>query len=87
MTLVARGLMNTAHPPDILAERHYLTLVVRLVVDEQGVPVNGELTDVASADSERFVGLAGLYGSLNDWLNQHLRPGRESQLPQCRIGR
>ena len=79
--------MQIAHAPDILAERHYRTLVVRLVVDEQGYPINGEFIDVTVADRGRFVGAAGLYGSLNDWLSQHLRPDRESRLPQCRIGR
>ena len=79
--------MQIAHSSDIHAERHYCTLVVRLVVNEQGYPVNGELIDVTAADSGRFVGVAGLYGSLNDWLSQQLRPDRESRLPQCRIGR
>jgi len=79
--------MQIDNSPDILAERHYCTLVVRLVVDEQGYPVNGELIDVTAADSGRFVGVVGLYGSLNDWLSQHLRPDREGRLPQCRIGR
>lgn len=79
--------MKIAYTPDILAERHYLTLVVRLVVDEQGLPVNGELIDVMAADRERFVGMAGLYDSLNDWLSQHLPTDCEGRLPQCGIGR
>lgn len=58
-----------------LADRRYVTLVLRLQLDAQGRLIQGELLDTASADQQRFVGWRGLTGSLQNWLQRQEQAG------------
>jgi hypothetical protein len=43
-----------------LGGKQYLTVVVRLLVDERGMLVHGEVADLHGACEERFVGWEGI---------------------------
>lgn len=53
-----------------LAERHYVTLIVRLTLDEQGRLIQGALLDTANSLPEHFLGAPGLTQAVTHWLQQ-----------------
>jgi hypothetical protein len=53
-----------------LARKHNATLILRLVLDERGRLVHGELVDVADGLSNRFVTWRGLIGAVRSWLTR-----------------
>jgi hypothetical protein len=53
-----------------LAERHYVTLIVRLMVDRQGQLIHGEMVDANNTFRERFIGRSGLIDTVQTWLTQ-----------------
>jgi hypothetical protein len=56
-----------------LVERHYVTLIVRLLVDQHGQMINGEMVDVTDRFRKHFVDEQGLIGGVHTWLTQQER--------------
>jgi hypothetical protein len=55
-------------PVEELKGTHYLTIIVRLLLDPGGKPVQGELASVEGNTLVRFVGRDGLFQALDDYL-------------------
>jgi hypothetical protein len=55
-----------------LADRHYVTLILRLTLDRGGQLIRGELVDTTDTLHQRFIGVAGLKQAVQDWLTQHV---------------
>ena len=51
-----------------LAERRNVTVILRLVLDQHGQLIHGELVDVADAPQERFIGWRGMIRAVRAWL-------------------
>jgi hypothetical protein len=51
-----------------LAEKRYLTVIVRLVVDKRGQVVQGEVVDLQARLLGRFAGWRGLTRTMRAWL-------------------
>ena len=60
------------HTPEntTLADRHYITLILRLTLDRAGRLIQGDLADTADARQEHFIGAAGLHQAVEAWLQQ-----------------
>ena len=60
------------HPADdiTLADRHYVTLILRLTLDQTGQLLKGELVDMTDTLQKRFLGSTGLHQALEAWLRQ-----------------
>jgi hypothetical protein len=61
--------------PDIpenptLADRHYVTLILRLTLDRAGRLIQGDLADTADARQEHFTGTLGLHQAVESWLRR-----------------
>jgi hypothetical protein len=52
----------------------YLTLIVRLLVDQDGRVLRGELTDAEGTMLKRFSGEEGLYEAIRSYLASDVRP-------------
>ena len=61
-----------------LADRHYVTLILRLTLDRAGRLIQGDLTGTADSRQEHFFGTAGLHQAVDTWLRQQ----QESEEPQ-----
>ena len=55
---------------DELVETRHVTLVLRLVLSQNGRVMYGELINAESGQSQHFRDRSGLTHSLDDWLNQ-----------------
>jgi hypothetical protein len=53
-----------------LSDAHYVTVVLRLVLDQQGWLVRGEILDVESGSRKRFVNWHELAGMLRVWIRE-----------------
>lgn len=64
-------------PPerDKLANKQYATLLLRLVLDQQGRLLYGELVDVAGGQPARFAGWRGMIRTVRAWLNGQAQAG------------
>jgi hypothetical protein len=51
-----------------LAEKRYLTVILRLVVDKRGRLVHGEVVDLQARLQGRFAGWRGLTHTVRAWL-------------------
>jgi hypothetical protein len=51
-----------------LAEKRYLTVILRLVVDQRGQLVQGEVVDLQARILGRFAGWKGLTCTVRAWL-------------------
>jgi hypothetical protein len=60
------------HPADdnTLADRHYVTLILRLTLDRRGRLIQGELVDTTDSRPARFIGVVGLNQAVQDWLER-----------------
>ena len=58
--------METPPDEDRLSESHYVTLVLRMMLDQHGHLVNGEIVEVESKSVWRFIGWRGLIEVLRD---------------------
>jgi hypothetical protein len=58
-----------------LAEKRYATLILRLVLDQHGRLIYGELVDVASGLPDRFVAWRGLIRTVRAWLTSQEQTG------------
>ena len=52
-----------------LADKRYITVVLRMVVDERGRLLHGELIDVEGVQQQRFKGWRGLVEAVRSWLS------------------
>jgi hypothetical protein len=65
-----------------LLDRHYITLIVRLTLDQAGDLIQGDLLDTTNGLPEHFIGRAGLYQAVDAWLQQqHSRNDQDVMAP------
>ena len=66
-----------------LADRHYVSVVIRLMLDRRGRMVHGELVGSANTRPTRFSDWDGLTHALQAWLKQHEQddPADEPEAP------
>lgn len=62
--------MPQAADNSTLSDRHYVTLILRLTLDQTGDLIQGELVDTANTIPEHFIGTTGLYQVVEIWLQQ-----------------
>ena len=60
--------MPTSPNGNHLADKRYITVVLRLVLDEHGRLTHGQLVDVANGRKRRFIGWRGLVQAVRNWL-------------------
>jgi hypothetical protein len=60
-----------------LADRHYVTLILRLTLDRAGRLIQGDLADTADSRQEHFIGAAGLHQAVEAWLQQQAGGSQE----------
>ena len=53
---------------ETLADHRYVTLILRLTLDQGGQLIHGELVDTTDTLLGRFIGAAGLNNAVRDWL-------------------
>jgi hypothetical protein len=60
------------HPADniTLANRRYVTLILRLTLDQRGRLIGGELVDMTNSGPEHFIRIAGLRQAVTRWLRK-----------------
>ena len=63
--------MSSLLPESTLADRRYVTLILRLTLDRGGRLLQGELVDTTDTLQKRFVDVAGLNQAVQDWLTCH----------------
>jgi hypothetical protein len=68
--------MPQAANDSTLSDRHYITLILRLTLDEFGDLIQGDLTDTLNTLPEHFFGTAGLHQAVETWL-QRQQSGHE----------
>jgi len=62
-------------PCDItLADRHYVTLILRLTLDRTGRLLQGELVDTTDVRPKHFISTTGLHDAVTAWLKQQEQP-------------
>ncbi len=62
-------MLSPAHEMN-LADRHYVTLILRLTLDRSGRLIHGELVDTAGTQPEWFLGVVGLNQAVATWLKE-----------------
>jgi hypothetical protein len=60
-----------------LTDRHYVTLILRLTLDQMGRLMGGELVDTTHTLQKRFVGVAGMNRAVESWLHQQEHPAAD----------
>jgi hypothetical protein len=58
-----------------LADRRYVSVVLRLVLDRHGQMIHGEVVGDANTRPARFSGWRGLTRALQAWLTHHEQDG------------
>ena len=58
-----------------LVDRHYVSVVLRLVLDQNGHMIHGELVGDATTGPIRFSGWRGLTRALQAWLTRYAQDG------------
>lgn len=53
-----------------LDDRHYVTLILRLALDQSGQLIQGELVDTTDTVQKRFSDASGLNQAVATWLRQ-----------------
>lgn len=68
------------HPPaeNHLADRRYVSVVVRLVLDQHGKMIHGEVVGDPNVRPARFSGWRGLTRALQSWLMRHEQNGADT---------
>jgi len=64
-----------------LADRRYVSVVVRLVLDHHGQMIHGEIVGDANTGPARFSGWRGLTRALQAWLAQYEQVDDEPTTP------
>jgi hypothetical protein len=62
-----------------LADRHYITLILRLTLDRGGRLIWGELVDTTDSRPEHFINASGLHRAVETWLRQHEQTERNRE--------
>lgn len=55
---------------NILTNRHYVTLILRLTLDHEGRLIQGALVDTTDTLQQRFTNVSGLNRAMEAWLRQ-----------------
>ena len=71
--------MPTPSNGNHLAGKRYITVVLRLVLDERGRLTHGQLVDVANGRKQRFIGWHGLVEAMRRWLTNQRQEGLEDE--------
>ena len=58
-----------------LVDRRYVSVVLRLVLDEHGQMIHGEVVGDADTRPARFSGWRGLTRAMQAWLTRHAQDG------------
>jgi hypothetical protein len=70
--------MPQAADDSTLSDRHYVTLVLRLTLDQAGDLIQGDLVDTTNTLPEHFIGTTGLHQAVQSWLRkQHSKDEQE----------
>jgi hypothetical protein len=59
---------------DVLSDRRYVTLLLRIVADRRGRVLHGELVDLDGGTWTRFAERRGLIRALRAYLTKHAEP-------------
>ncbi len=62
--------MPQAADNSALLDRHYVTLILRLTLDQAGDLIRGDLVDTTNGLPEHFIGTTGLHQAVEAWLRQ-----------------
>ncbi|HMQ54686.1 MAG TPA: hypothetical protein PKD98_21590 [Anaerolineae bacterium] len=65
---------------NVLENRYYISLVLRLVLDQQGRLLQGELIDMTHKPPQRFTTLAGLNRAVAAWFKQQEQAKDETEI-------
>jgi hypothetical protein len=66
--------MPQAADNSTLSDRHYITLILRLTLDQAGDLIQGHLVDTTNSLPEHFFGTTGLHQAVEAWLRkQHFK--------------
>jgi len=70
--------MPQAADNSTLLDRHYVTLILRLTLDQAGDLIQGDLVDTTNGLPEHFIGTTGLHQAVEAWLRkQHSKDEQE----------
>ena len=64
-----------------LADRRYVSVVLRLVLDAHGQMIHGEVVGDATMRPARFSGWRGLTRALQAWLTRNEQGADETEIP------
>jgi len=64
-----------------LADRRYVSVVLRLVLDQHGQMIHGEVVGDATTRPTRFSGWRGLTRAVQAWLTRHEQDGAADAPP------
>lgn len=67
--------MSSPSDENDLAKQYYVTLILRLMLDQHGQLIHGEIVDATNTLQKRFIGRNGLIGAVQDWLSQREETG------------
>jgi hypothetical protein len=62
-----------------LANRRYVTLILRLALDQKGRVIGGELVDTTNAGPEYFIKTTGLHQAVTAWLRKQRQAFRNQE--------
>jgi hypothetical protein len=62
--------MPQAADNSTLLDRHYITLILRLTLDQSGNLIQGDLVDTTNVLPEHFIGTTGLHQAVEAWLRK-----------------
>lgn len=63
-----------------LENRYYISLVLRLTLDQRGRLIQGELVDMTNTPWQRFTNLADLNQAVEAWLRQQVQAEEPTEL-------
>jgi hypothetical protein len=64
---------------DVLSERRYVSLLLRIVIDRRGRVLHGEIVDIDGGTRMRFAERRGLSRALQAYLAKHAEPPGEKR--------
>lgn len=73
--------MSPSSAENYLADRRYVSVVVRLVLDQRGHMIHGEVVGAANTQPTRFSGWPGLNRAIRAWLAQPERDADSDDSP------
>ena len=65
--------MPQAADDSTLSDRQYVTLILRLTLDQAGDLIQGDLVDTTNGLPEHFIGTTGLHQAVETWLQEQPR--------------